>query len=75
MQLDNLKTIPDSNIIEEGTRVLINKLGYIGYIKFMRMFEKGEGNYLNIQNEVFKGMSIREISENAMNHWNETNKT
>jgi len=74
MLLDNLKTIPDSEIIEKGARALINELGYTGYIKFMRMFEHGEGNYLNIQDEVFKDMSIREISENAIKSWNDTHK-
>jgi len=74
MLMDNIKSIPDSEIIEKGARVLINELGYIGYIRFMRMFEHGEGNYLNVQDEIFKGMSVREISENAMKYWNDNQK-
>jgi len=29
MLLDNVKSIPNSEIIEKGTRVLINELGYL----------------------------------------------
>lgn len=71
MLLDNIKPIPDSEIIEKGACALINELGYTGYIKFMRLFEHGEGNYLNVQDKIFKDMSIREISENAMKYWND----
>lgn len=74
MLLNNIKTLPNSEIIEKGARALINELGYTGYITFMRMFERGEGNYLNIQDEIFKDMSIREISENAMKFWNDTHE-
>ena len=63
MLLDNIKAIPVSDIIEKGARALINELGYTGYIKFMR-----------IQNEIFKDMSIRDISDNAMKHWSENHK-
>ncbi len=72
MLVDSVKSVPNNEIIEKGTRVLINELGYLGYIKFMRIFEKGEGNYLDIQDEIFKNMSIREISDKAMQHWNDT---
>jgi len=61
MLMDNIKSIPDSEIIEKGARVLINELYYIGYIRFMRMFDHGEGNYLNVQHKIFEGMSVREI--------------
>ena len=71
MLLDNIKPIPDSEIIEKGARALINELGYTGYIKFMRMFEHGEGNYLHVHDEIFKEMSVREISENSMKYWND----
>jgi hypothetical protein len=74
MLLDDIKTVPDSEIIEKGARALINELGYTGYIKFMRMFEHGNGNYLNVQDEIFKNMSIREISDSAMKHWDDTQK-
>lgn len=74
MLLDNIKTMPSSEIIEKGTRALINELGYAGYIKFMRLFEHGEGNYLNVQDDIFKDMSVREISDKAMKHWNDTCK-
>ncbi len=74
MLLDNIKMIPDSEIIEKGARAIINELGYTGYIKFMRLFEHGEGDYLHVQNDVFKDMSIGEISENAMKYWNDTHK-
>ena len=37
----------------------------------MRMFEHGEGNYLHVHDEIFKEMSVREISENSMKYWND----
>lgn len=36
--------------------------------------EKGESDYLYAQDEIFKDLSIREISENAMIRWNEVKK-
>jgi hypothetical protein len=47
---------------------LVETLGYSGTVRFLRHFSKGEGDYLVIQEKIFKGMDLEEIYKRAEEH-------
>jgi len=69
MLSDSKDQIRDSEIIEKGTKALIKELGYTGYLRFIRMYEHGEGDYLRVKEDLFKDMTLEELSNKAMEHW------
>ncbi len=64
----------DIEIRNLGMKILINTLGYAGMIRFLRQFSKGSGDYLELQKEIFKGMTVDEIYEKAKKHYEKTHK-
>jgi hypothetical protein len=47
---------------------LVDALGYSGAARFLRHFSKGEGDYLVIQEKLFKGMDLEQIYKKAKEH-------
>ncbi|MBI5195396.1 MAG: hypothetical protein HZA10_03640 [Nitrospirae bacterium] len=64
-----LKVKNDIEIRDLGMKSLIKTLGYTGMIRFLRQFSKGSGNYLELQEKIFKGMTVDEIYEKAKKHY------
>jgi hypothetical protein len=69
--LSNEKTkFTDKEILEKGSRALIKELGYSGFLRFIRRSEGiSKEDYLKIEDEVFKDISLNEIYDNAREHW------
>jgi phage host-nuclease inhibitor protein Gam len=69
--LSNERTkFTDKEIIEKGSRALIKELGYSGFLRFIRHSEEiSKDNYLELEDELFKDMSIDEIYDNAKENW------
>lgn len=62
----------DREIIEKGSRALIKELGYSGFLRFIRHSEGiSKEDYLKIEDEIFNGMSIDDLYDNAKEHWEE----
>lgn len=59
----------DIEIRELGIKSLVDTLGYAGMIRFLRQFTKGRGDYLELQEKIFKGMTVDEIYEKAKKHY------
>jgi hypothetical protein len=68
------KVKDDIEIRNLGMKSLINTLGYAGMIRFLRQFSKGSGDYLELQKDLFKGMTVDEIYEKAKRHYDKTHK-
>ncbi len=64
----------DIEIRNLGMKSLINTLGYAGMIRFLRQFSKGSGDYLELQEKIFKGMTVEEIYEKAKRHHEKTQR-
>lgn len=64
----------DIEIRNLGMKSLINTLGYAGMIRFLRQFSKDSGDYLELQKEIFKGMTVDEIYEKAKKHYEKTHR-
>ena len=62
------KVRSDRDIVDVGMKALIDALGYSGAVRFLRHFSKGEGDYLLIQEKIFKGMDLDQIYKKAKEH-------
>ncbi len=62
------KVKSDRDIVDVGMKALINALGYSGAVRFLRHFSKGEGDYLVMQEKIFKGMNLEQIYKKAREH-------
>ena len=70
MLLNEKSKFTDREIIEKGSRVLIKELGYSGFLRFIRNSEGiSKEDYLKLEDEIFDGMSLDEIYDNAKEHW------
>jgi hypothetical protein len=49
-------------------RLFSDALGYNGATRLLRHFSKGNGDYLEIQNRLFKGKRIEQIYKDAKKH-------
>jgi hypothetical protein len=67
------KVRSERELVDNGIRALVDALGYSGAARFLRHFSKGNGDYLQIQQKVFKGMRLDQIYKKAKEH-HETHK-
>ena len=59
------KVKSDRDLVDNGIKALVKALGYSGAVRFLRHFSKGEGDYLVIQERIFKGMDLEQVYEKA----------
>ncbi|MBI4487634.1 MAG: hypothetical protein HY694_00990 [Deltaproteobacteria bacterium] len=59
------KVKSDRDVVDSGIKALVDALGYSGAVRFLRHFSKGEGDYLVIQEKIFKGMDLDQIYKRA----------
>ena len=62
------KVKSDRDLVDSGIKALISALGYSGAVRFLRHFSKGEGDYLVIQEKIFKGMDVEQFYKKAKEH-------
>ena len=67
----NSAELTESAIMEKGTMALLKELGYSGFIKYLRLLTNGNQNYMDVQDEIYKGQSIDDIFESAKKNWEE----
>lgn len=74
MLLNEKRKFTDREIIEKGSRALIRELGYSGFLRFIRHSEGlSKEDYLQLENEIFRDMTLDEIYDNAKDYWDEKN--
>ena len=49
--------------------VLIRSLGYGDALRFLTQLIPGQGDYLELQDQIFGDASVEEIYEQARDHW------
>jgi len=69
MVLNEKSKYSDKEIIEKGSEALIKEIGYSGFLRFIRQIELGGQDYLKIQDELYKDMSLDEVYEKASKNW------
>lgn len=60
MELNN----KDKELIERGTKALINELGYSGFLKYISRIHLCSKSYFREQEVVYKGVAADEEYEN-----------
>ena len=58
--------LTDEEILGLGNRVLLEKLGPAGYIRFIRLQRPPEGDYAEIREKIFEGMTVQDIYDEAV---------
>ncbi len=75
MLLNERTKFTDKEIIEKGSKALIKELGYSGFLRFIQHSEGiSKENYLKLEDDLFKDMSIDDIFDNAKEHWEKKSK-
>ena len=52
---------PISEVIQCATNALIREIGVVDTIRFLNQFRAGAGNYTIERDQLFKGMSVKDI--------------
>ena len=60
------RDLTDEEVLELGYRVLMEKLGPAGFVRFARLHESPKGDYAEIRDKIFDGMTVEEIYEEAI---------
>ena len=63
------KVRSERELVDYGIRALVEALGYSGAARFLRHFSKGNGDYVQIQEKLFKGMHLDQIYKKASEHY------
>jgi hypothetical protein len=63
------KVRSERELVDNGIRALVDALGYSGAARFLRHFSKGNGDYLQTQQKLFKGMRLDQIYKKASEHY------
>ena len=63
------KVRSERDLVDNGIRALVDALGYSGAARFLRHFSKSDGDYLQIQQKLFKGMRLDQIYKKASEHY------
>jgi hypothetical protein len=63
------KVRSERDLVDNGIRALVDALGYSGAARFLRHFSKGNGDYLQTQEKLFKGMRLDQIYKKAREHF------
>lgn len=67
------RDLTDEEILKLGNRVLLEKLGPAGYIRFIRLQTPPEGDYAEIREKMFEGMTVQDIYDEAVRLESERN--
>jgi hypothetical protein len=63
------KVRSERDLVDNGIRALVDALGYSGAARFLRHFSKGNGDYLQTQEKLFKGKRLDQIYKKASEHY------
>ena len=57
--------LTDEEVLNLGYRALVEKLGPAGFLRFTRLHRPPEGNYAEIRDKIFEGMTVEGIYAEA----------
>jgi len=63
-----MSTITINEINKEAFEVLIKELGVSKTIRFINQFSVGKGNYTEMKDDIFKGMTVDDIVSEIKNN-------
>ena len=63
-----MRTITTNEINKEAFEVLFKELGVSKTIRFINQFSVGKGNYTEMKDDIFKGMTVDDIVSEIKNN-------
>jgi hypothetical protein len=63
-----MRTITANEINKEAFEVLFKELGVSKTIRFINQFSVGKGNYTEMKDDIFKGMTVDDIVSEIKNN-------
>lgn len=62
-----VKNMTLDEIKREGFKALIEKLGVVGALLFIRQFDKGQGDYTEEREKILKDLTLKQIVKEIEN--------
>lgn len=64
----------DAEIIEKANKAIIKELGVSGYMRYLRLRQANNDgrDYVKEQDELYKDLSVGELTQMARKHWEES---
>ena len=59
----NVGTMTPEEIRREGLRALVERLGVVGAVRFLQLFERGKGDYTKDREKFLGDKSVEELVE------------
>jgi len=59
----------DLGLRQAGIEALLQKLGYAETLRFLSQISSGQGDYMRWREQMFAGMTVDEIFEQAREHF------
>jgi len=74
MLTNKINDMTDAEIIEKANKAIIKELGVSGYMRYLRLRQPNNDgkDYVKEQEELYKDVSVNELSELARKHWEDT---
>ena len=63
------ENISDTELKKRALLLLNETLGAANTIRFLSMYNTGKHDYMEIRDELFKGMSARQVFDEAADFW------
>lgn len=74
MLINKNNDMTDAEIIEKANKAIIKELGVSGYMRYLRLRQPNNDgkDYVKEQEELYKDLSVDELSQMARKHWENT---
>lgn len=70
----NSENISDTELKKKALTLLNKSLGAANTIRFLSLYNMGKQDYMEIRDELFKGMSARQVFNEAADFWKRREK-
>ncbi|MBA2512353.1 MAG: hypothetical protein M3479_11725 [Actinomycetota bacterium] len=60
------RNLTDEEVLQLGYQALVDGLGPVGFLRFVRLYEPPTGDYAEIREKMFEGMTVQDIYEEAV---------
>ena len=67
------KAYSDNELRQVALMTLTQHLGHANTLRFLSLHINSNVDYMNIRDELFKGLSVKDIYENAVSFWENKN--
>ena len=71
----NSENISDTELKKKALTLLNKSLGAANTIRFLSLYNMGKQDYMEMRDELFKGMSARQVFNEAADFWEKRHRS